>query len=157
MTTLDTLQETYAALSANKVRSGLTILGIVIGISSVIAMVSIGSGASNSISSSIQSLGSNLLLISPGAARTSVGFGASGGRGGAKTLTAADAKAISTDIADVIAVASEVSGRYQVTAKGTNTNTTVNGVTSGYPGIRNVAIAEGSFVSDTQNESAMLE
>jgi len=154
MTLNDTLQETYTALSANKVRSGLTILGIVIGISSVIAMVSIGTGASNSISSSISALGSNLLQISPGAQRTTGGFGASAGRGGAKTLTQADADAISSGVVDVAAVASEVSGRYQITAKGTNTNTTVNGVTSAYPEIRNIEVAEGAFISDVQNTSA---
>jgi putative ABC transport system permease protein len=154
MTLNDTFQETYAALSANKVRSGLTILGIVIGISSVIAMVSIGSGASKAISSSIESLGSNLLQISPGVQRIAGGFGASAGRGGAKTLTQADADAILSQVANVSAVASEVVGRYQITAKGTNTNTTVNGVTSSYPGIRNVEIAEGSFIDDTQNDSA---
>ncbi|OGG53834.1 hypothetical protein A2851_01420 [Candidatus Kaiserbacteria bacterium RIFCSPHIGHO2_01_FULL_53_29] len=149
----DIAHETYAALSANKVRSGLTILGIVIGISSVIAMVSIGTGASNTISSSIESLGSNLIQVTPGAQRTQ-GFGASGGRGGAKTLTNEDADAIATQIADIEAVDAQVSGRYQVTAKGTNTNTSVTGVTSSYPQIRNVEVEEGSFISDTQNSSA---
>jgi putative ABC transport system permease protein len=149
----DILHETYAALSANKVRSGLTMLGIVIGISSVIAMVSIGIGASNTISSSIEALGSNLIQVTPGAQRTQ-GFGASGGRGNAKTLTNEDADAIATQIADAEDVASQVSGRYQITAKGTNTNTTVNGVTSNYPQIRNIEVAEGSFISDTQNNSA---
>lgn len=153
MTYKDTLQETYTALSANKVRSSLTILGIVIGISSVIAMVSIGTGASNSISSSIESLGSNLLIISPGAARTQ-GFGASGGRGNAKTLTTADADAIRGSVQNIEAVSAEVSGRYQVTAKGTNTNTSVTGVTPGYATIRNVTVADGVFLSDTQNDSA---
>src|SRR5262249_747345 len=128
MTIKDTLQETYAALSANKTRSGLTILGIVIGISSVIALVSIGQGATNSIQASIQSLGSNLLLISPGAQRGPGQF-ISGGRGGAKSLTQADADAITTQVQNIKSVASEVSGRYQVVAKGTNTNTTVDGVT----------------------------
>src|SRR5450631_3770101 len=98
MTLTDTLEETYAALSANKVRSGLTILGIVIGISSVIALVSIGQGATSSITASVQSLGSNLLLISPGAQRQAGGFGASGGRGGAKTLTVDDANAITSGV-----------------------------------------------------------
>ena len=149
----DISHETYAALSANKVRSGLTILGIVIGISSVIAMVSIGTGASNTISSSIEALGSNLIQITPGAQRTQ-GFGASSGRGGAKTLTNEDAAAIAEEITDVEAVDSQVSGRYQITAKGTNTNTTVNGVTSKYPQIRSVEVAEGSFITDTQNNSA---
>lgn len=149
----DIIHETYAALSANKVRSGLTMLGIVIGISSVIAMVSIGTGASKTISSSIESLGSNLIQVTPGAQRTQ-GFGVSAGRGNAKTLTNEDAKAILEQITDVEAVDSQVSGRYQVTAKGTNTNTTVNGVTSSYPQVRNIEVAEGSFISDTQNNSA---
>ncbi len=149
----DTLEETYAALSANKTRSGLTVLGIVIGISSVIALVSIGQGATSSIQSSIQSLGSNLLQITPGAARTAGGFGVSAGRGGAKTLTGDDADAILAQVTDVAAVAQEVSGRYQVTAKGTNTNTTVDGVSSSYATIRNLAIDQGSFINDTQNQS----
>lgn len=149
----DLLQETYTALSANKVRSGLTILGIVIGISSVIAMVSIGTGASNSISSSIQSLGSNLIQVTPGAQRGQ-GFQASAGRGSAKTLTQGDADAILKNVVNVQAIDSEVSGRYQVTAKGTNTNTSVTGVTAAYPAVRNVEIDEGAFISDTQNDSA---
>ena len=149
----DISKETYAALSANKIRSGLTILGIVIGISSVIAMVSIGTGASDSISSSIESLGSNLIQITPGAQQTTRGFGVSSGRGNAKTLTNEDAAAIE-QVADVSAVDSQVSGRYQVTAKGTNTNTSVVGVTSKYLQVRNAAIEEGSFVSDVQNNSA---
>ncbi len=148
----DILQETYTALSANKVRSGLTILGIVIGISSVIAMVSIGAGASNSISSSIKSLGSNLLMITPGAQRGQ-GFGVSAGRGTAKTLTDGDATAILSQVADVASMTEEVSGRYQVAAKGTNTNTTVDGVTGTYPAIRNVQIDQGEFITDTQNDS----
>lgn len=152
MKTIDVLHETYTSLSANRVRSGLTILGIVIGIASVIAMVSIGTGASNTISSSIQSLGSNLILVIPGAQRAGQGFGASGGRGGAKTITFSDAEAIRA-IAGVRAVDPQISGRYQVTAKGTNTNTTVNGVTSAFPQIRNVDIDEGSFISDSQNLS----
>ena len=153
MTIKDTLQETYAALSANKTRSSLTVLGIVIGISSVIALVSIGQGAASSVQSRIQSLGSNLLLVTPGAQRNPGGFGISGGRGGARTLTSQDADAIAASVSNVGAIASEVSGRYQVTAKGTNTNTTVDGVTSLYPQIRNVQIDQGSFVNDQQSQA----
>jgi putative ABC transport system permease protein len=151
MTTRDLFEETYTALSANKARSGLTMLGIVIGIASVIALVSIGTGAQNSISASIQSLGSNLLVITPGAQR-GPGFQVSAGRGGAKTLTEDDAGAIPA-VASVQAVATEISGRYQVTAKGTNTNTTVDGVSPSYAMIRNVQIDQGSFITDTQNQS----
>ena len=70
MNTLDMLHETYSALSANKVRTGLTMLGIIIGISSVIAMVSIGQGAQKTIESNIQSIGANLIMVSPGAQQT---------------------------------------------------------------------------------------
>ena len=149
----DTLEETYVALSANKTRSGLTMLGIVIGISSVIALVSIGQGAASGITSSVQSLGSNLLQISPGAQRSAGGFGVSTGRGNAETLTQADADAIASQVENAQAVVSEVSGRYQVTAKGTNTNTTVDGVSPDYATVRNVSIDQGTFITDTQNSS----
>ena len=142
-----TLKETEAALSANKARSGLTILGIVIGIASVIALVSVGQGATASITNSIQSLGSNLIEITPGATRTVGGFGVSSGRGGAQTLKQSDADAILSQVANVAAVASEVSGRYQAVVAGANTNTTVDGVTSSYSSIRNLTIDQGSFIS----------
>ncbi len=149
MTTIDILEETYAALSANKIRSGLTMLGIVIGIGSVIAMVSIGQGAQSSVTSRIQSIGSNLIMVSPRQQR-GVGVMVSGGRGSAKTLTQADADAITKDIESAEAVAPENSGRYQVTAKGTNTNTSVVGTTAAYPEVRNVEIEDGSFITDQQ-------
>jgi len=152
MRAVDLVEETYTALSANRTRSGLTILGIVIGISSVIALVSIGQGAASSVQNSIQSLGSNLLLVTPGAQR-SPGFGASAGRGGARTLTQEDADAVLSQVQGIQSVAREVSGRYQITAKGTNTNTTVDGVTSGYADMRNVTVDDGSFITDTQNAS----
>jgi len=149
MTTNDLFLETYTALSANKARSGLTILGIVIGISSVIALVSVGSGAQASIQSSIQAIGSNLLEITPGASRT-VGFGVSSARGSAKSLTAEDAAAISSQVQNVSGVAEEASGREQVTATGMNTNTTVDGVNADYTTVRNVQVADGTFVTDEQ-------
>jgi putative ABC transport system permease protein len=146
----DTFEETVTALSANKVRSGLTILGIVIGIASVIAMVSVGNGAQATIQSSIESLGSNLLIVSPGATRSPTGAGVSTGRGSSETLTPDDADAIASEVSGVSQVAMELSGRYQVTAKGTNTNTTVDGVSPNYPGVRNVTLDTGSFITDQQ-------
>ena len=89
----DLFRETSSALLVNKARSGLTILGIIIGIGSVITMIALGQGTSVSIESSIESLGSNLLLITPGATKN-FGFGASGGRGTSQTLTFEDADAI---------------------------------------------------------------
>lgn len=148
----DVLQETYFALLANKGRSGLTILGIVIGIGSVIAMVSIGQGAQSSIESSIQSIGSNLVMIMPGSQR-GIGMQVSSGRGSAQTLKQEDADAIGAEISLAKAVAPELSGRYQITAKGTNTNTSVLGTTAAYPAVRNVEIADGSFVTDQNLKS----
>ena len=153
MTNSDIVQETYIALSSNRVRSGLTILGIVIGIASVIALVSIGQGASSSITSSINSLGSNLLIVTPGAQRGGPGFQISVGRGTARSLTTDDAQALSTQVQNITAVAQEVSGRYQVTAPGTNTNTTVDGVSASYTQVRNVQIDTGSFITDAQSSS----
>jgi len=143
----DIFQETYSALTGNKVRSGLTILGIVIGIGSVIAMISIGQGAQGSIESSIQSIGSNLVLVMPGFQR-GTGTQVSSGRGSAQTLTQDDADAIQQEIALAKAVAPEISRRYQITAKGKNTNTQVTGTVAVYPEVRNIQIGIGSFISD---------
>ena len=147
MKILDILKETYNALSSNKVRTGLTMLGIIIGISSVIAMVSIGQGAQASIESSIQSIGSNLILVNPGVQR-GPGMQVSGGQGSAKSLKQADADAISKEIDLAKAVSPELSGRYQVLSKGKNTNTSVLGSTPSYPIVRNVEIDEGNFITD---------
>jgi len=143
----DIFQETYSALTGNKIRSGLTILGIVIGIGSVIAMISIGQGAQGSIESSIQSIGSNLVLVMPGFQR-GTGTQVSSGRGSAQTLTQDDADAIRKEIALAKAVAPEISRRYQITAKGKNTNTQVIGTVAVYPEVRNIQIDIGSFISD---------
>ncbi len=152
MKILDLFQETYFALSANKARSGLTILGIVIGIGSVIAMVAIGQGAQGSIQASIQSIGSNLILIMPGAQR-GAGVQVSAGRGSAQTLTQEDADAIQKEVALAKAVAPENSKRYQITTKGKNTNTQVVGTVAVYPSVRNIQIDSGSFISDQNIKS----
>lgn len=151
MKTKDILEETFMALSSNKIRSGLTMLGIIIGIASVIAMTAIGTGAQNSISASIQSIGSNLVIVSPGAPR-GVGQQVNQGRGSAKTLTLADVESLKS-ISGVKAVTAEVSSRLQVTAKGTNTNTTVDGVTPDYPLVRNLEVDTGTFITDQNNQS----
>ena len=143
----DLLEETYLALVGNKVRSSLTVLGIVIGIASVIAMVAIGQGSQASIQASIQSIGSNLIAITPGAQR-GVGQQVSAGRGSSQTLTAADASAIQAQVSSVSAVAPDLTKRYQVTAPGTNTNTQVIGTTPAYLNVRNIAVDQGSFFTD---------
>ncbi|PJA87194.1 MAG: multidrug ABC transporter substrate-binding protein [Candidatus Moranbacteria bacterium CG_4_9_14_3_um_filter_42_9] len=147
----DLLKEIFWSLSANKVRSGLTILGIVIGIASVITMVAIGQGAQSSIESSIQAIGSNLIMVSPGAQRTGA---VSGGQGSAQTLTVGDADAIRIEIPNVKAIAPEVSRRYQINAKGSNTNTQVIGTTTDYLTVRNITIDFGTFVTEQQIKSS---
>ena len=150
----DLIDEIFFALLANKARSFLTILGIVIGIGSVIVMIAIGQGSQSKIASSIESLGANLIVISPGAQR---GFGmmVSGERGSAQSLTIDDAEAIKNELALVRAIEPEVSSRYQVLAKGTNTNVSVVGTTEEYLSVRNMQIGEGSFISeqDLKNKS----
>ncbi len=146
----DLLYETYSAVTVNKARSGLTILGIVIGIASVIAMVAIGQGAQDSIQSSIQSIGSNLIMVMPGAQRGGL---VSAGRGSSESLTKDDADAISTQIVNIEAVAPETSRRFQITAPGKNTNTQVTGTTPSYTSARSVEIDTGSFFTDQQVRS----
>lgn len=146
MKTTDILEETFSALLSNKVRTSLTMLGIVIGIASVIVMVSVGQGASTSITESIESTGSNLLMISPGSTKT-IGYGARSAGGTADSLTIDDSEAILEYIDSVEAVTNEVSGRYQVVYKGNNTNTSIMGTDANYATVRNVNIAYGEFIT----------
>ena len=141
----DLFQETSLALTANKARSGLTMLGIIIGIASVIAMVALGQGAQQSVEDRIQSIGSNLITVMPGSATASGGV--SGGFGSASTLTYDDALAIKESTL-VEATAPEVSSRYQVVVQGANTNTSITGTTPDYLTVRNVTISEGSFLTE---------
>ena len=149
----DIFEETYSSLVTNKVRTALTMLGIVIGIGSVIAMVSIGQGAQASIESSIQSIGSNLLIIMPGAQK-GVGTQVSSARGSAQSLTLDDANAIGNEVSGIRGVAPEVSRRYQVVYSGKNTNTQIDGVTFSYLDVRSVEIDSGNFISDQHVSAA---
>ncbi|PIR93475.1 multidrug ABC transporter substrate-binding protein [Candidatus Falkowbacteria bacterium CG10_big_fil_rev_8_21_14_0_10_43_10] len=150
----DLLQETYFALSANKSRSVLTILGIVIGIASVITMISIGQGAAKNIESNIESLGSNLLVVMPGSQK-GVGTSVRGGMGSATTLTLEDAEAIDNQIEYAAEVAPAVSSRKQVkTTRGTNTNTSIYGVDESYGRVKNIEMEQGSFINNIQAQKA---
>jgi putative ABC transport system permease protein len=147
----DLFKETIHSLTRNKVRSGLTILGIVIGIASVIALVAIGQGAQNSIAKNIEAIGSNLILVNPGSQRVG---GINQGGGSAQSLTVEDADAIRSEITNINAVAPSVSRRYQATAKSNNTNTQVVGTIQDYLTVRNVTIDSGSFFNDQQLKSS---
>lgn len=154
----DLYQETVSAIKSNKARSSLTILGIVIGIGSVIAMVSIGQGAQKSIESSIQSIGSNLIMVMPGFQRSAGSGGVRSSRGSAQSLTMEDAEAIKSEVANVEAVSPEISGRYQLAAKSNNTNTSITGVAQAYATVRNVSVDLGSFISeqDVKNSNKVV-
>ncbi|MFA6227902.1 MAG: ABC transporter permease [Patescibacteria group bacterium] len=148
----DLSQETYFSLLSNKSRSVLTILGIVIGIASVIAMVSVGQGATSSITNRIESLGTNLLVISPTSQRRA-GELVRGGMGEATTLILEDAEAIYASIDGITSVAPAVTSRKQVTAKGTNTNTSIYGIDENYFAIKSVATDLGALFGAQQVNS----
>jgi len=148
----DLFRETFIGISTNKVRSGLTVLGIVIGISSVIAMVSIGQGAAGQIQSSIEGLGSNLLTVIPGVVQPGRGI-VSSGRGSAQTLKNEDTEVIK-QIPGVAYVSPEFQRRFQITStSGNNTNSTIIGVTAEYPIVRNVSVDQGSFIAENNLRS----
>jgi putative ABC transport system permease protein len=149
----DLFKETSAALLVNKARSGLTMLGIIIGIGSVIAMVSIGQGAKGMIQSSIEGLGSNLLTVMPGVVQPGRGI-VSSGRGSAQTLKNEDASALS-GISGIAYISLELQRRFQISSQaGNNTNSTVIGATAEYAMVHNVAVDSGSFLTE-QNERSM--
>ncbi|RJQ50787.1 MAG: FtsX-like permease family protein [Actinobacteria bacterium] len=142
----DLLAETFASLSQNKARSGLTVLGIVVGIASVILMVAIGQGSQKSITSSIESAGANLLMVMPG--RSGGGPGAlRGGAGSAESLTEADAEAISK-LDGVKAVAPEQSTSSQVVSGSMNTSTRVTGTTELEAQVKSVQMESGAFFDE---------
>lgn len=149
---IETIKESFNTLSVNKLRTGLAMLGIVIGIGSVIALLSLGQATSAQIQNQIQSLGANLLTVSPGSQNSG---GVRGALGGGTTLTNADANAIKTNssINTVEAVSPEVSSRSQVTTGKNNANVQVVGATSAYSTVHKVEVAQGSFISDSDDTS----
>ncbi|HRO04298.1 MAG TPA: ABC transporter permease, partial [Terricaulis sp.] len=139
----------------NPMRSALTALGVIIGVASVVAMVALGSGAQAQVERSIASLGSNLLIIVPGAQRSGGGVrGQAGGGMGWDSLTLADAEAITEQVDGVIAVAPSQRARTQVIASGLNWNPQVEGVTPEYLVARDWSIAQGRMFDDTEERQA---
>ena len=145
----ETVGTAFEALRLNKMRTLLASLGIVIGIAAVIALISLGQSSQKAVESQIQSLGSNLLTVSPGAQTSGAVRGAAGG---GTTLTYADAKAIMTSqqVTAVANVSPELSQRAQVVAGRNNTNTQVIGSTPAYEEVRKITLGAGRFI--TQQE-----
>jgi len=147
---IETIKESVGTLTLNKLRTGLAMLGIVIGIGSVIALLSLGQATQTQIQNQIQSLGANLLTVSPGAQSSG---GVRGAAGGATTLTNADAVAIKTDptITAIKNVSPEVSNRAQVATGQNNSNVQVVGATSAYFTVHKVDIDQGSLITDADD------
>jgi putative ABC transport system permease protein len=147
MKIIDLINEAIFAISANKIRSGLTILGIVIGIASVIAMISIGQGANLEITKSIEGLGSNILTVIPGAARVGAMLY---GRGTAQTLKEDDINVLKP-IEGVLDVVPITQRTFQIVApNGNNTRTTIIGASEGIFAVREISIESGSTFNEEQ-------
>ncbi len=138
-------------LGRNPLRTGLTMLGIVIGIGAVVTMVSVGQGASASIQSEISSLGLNALIIVPGATTVS---GVRSGLGGVSTLTVEDAREIERRVAGVSLMTYATRGILQVVRENKNWNTVISGVTATLPEIRDWPVAQGTFFSQSDDDVA---
>jgi putative ABC transport system permease protein len=138
------------ALLRNRSRSLLTMLGVVIGVAAVIITVAIGTGARTSVSDQINALGSNMIVVLPGSLNQG---GVRTGSGGASTLTPADGMAIAK-LPHVSAVSPTVTLRSQVVANGNNWQTTVTGVAPSYTFVRSWPMATGTFISQTDTDSA---
>ena len=132
------------ALLANKMRSLLTMLGVIIGVAAVIALVSVGMGVRTGITANFESLGANTITIMPGSSNRG---GPRGAAGSMQTLKYDDAKAIESKIKDVRYVSPTVSSSYQVVNGNQNWNTSVTGVTPELMQIRSLTVSNGSFIS----------
>jgi putative ABC transport system permease protein len=153
MNLLMIIRVAFRALVRNKMRAALTMLGIIIGVSAVIAMVSIGQGASASVQAQIESIGTNLLFVSAGA--QNVGGVRSGtGDTGTNTLTVDDLEAIKREVPSVSMVTPSVNARSQLVAGNQNWNTGLTGVSEQYPDIRKWPVASGSFFTDADVRTA---
>jgi len=154
------IKEALSTLLVNKLRTALASLGIIIGIGSVITLLSLGEGTQKQVESQIQSLGSNLLTVTPGAENSRNNVRSAGGS--RTTLTYADSLAIeqSPSVTSVSLVAPIYTGRSQVVYGRNNSNTQIYGVTPNYSKVRDISLSSGTFVSqrdvDAQSNVAVL-
>jgi putative ABC transport system permease protein len=148
MKLFDSFRSALQSIIVNKLRSALTMLGVIIGVASVIAMVAVGNGASIQIQQQVLSLGSNLVTVTPGNQNSDTGLRGAGVQ--SMNLTLDDMNAIQAQLGPTIAAveAEQGAGRWQVTAAGQNWNSQVTGVTTGYPQVRDWGLAYGDFFTD---------
>jgi putative ABC transport system permease protein len=147
----ETLRTGLEAIRSHRLRSGLTMLGILIGIAAVILTVGLGLGSQQDVSAQIRSLGSNLLIVSPGSATNSSGI--RGGFGSASTLTAEDATALASPVVapDISGVAPVKQSSLALTASSTSWTTTVVGTTASWADVRARTVESGRFLTDQDN------
>jgi macrolide transport system ATP-binding/permease protein len=141
------------ALNRNKMRSILTMLGVFVGVAALIAMVAIGQGANDAVRKQIESLGTNLLVVQPGASTTS---GVRAGVGSASTLTVTDTQAIRTDDPAVANVSYLIRQSGQTQYGNQNWTTSIQGVSANYPPVTNWKIASGRGISAEDDDSGAL-
>jgi putative ABC transport system permease protein len=153
-----TLRTAWSAVHSHALRSTLTILGILIGIAAVILTVGLGLGSQQEVSAQISSLGSNLLIVSPGSTTSSAGI--RGGFGSSSTLTRSDAEALASSVnaPDIAAVAAEKSTSLEIDYGDTNWTTTVTGTTSSWLDVRSRSLEVGTFITEEQetNQAAVI-
>ncbi len=145
MNFFENIRVAFRGLKSNKLRSALTMLGIIIGVGAVIVMVAIGQGAKASVTNQIQGLGSNLIMVSPGRSNTG---GVRGGAGSMSNISMDDVSAIQTNADAVQAVAPVANTQAQVVLGSQNTATQIIGTTPSYAQVRNQPVAMGRFISD---------
>jgi len=148
---LELVQLAVSRLAAARLRAVLTMLGVIIGVGSIVALVSVAQGATSGITDRIQNLGTNLLTVQPGSSTS--GF-VRQGAGSATTLTLGDSEAIAS-LTDVAAVAPQVSAQAVVVAGDKNTTTSIVGTTTDYLAVRTYEIWQGSFLTDVANQESL--
>jgi putative ABC transport system permease protein len=150
----ETLATAWHAIRSHMLRSLLTVLGILVGVAAVVVTVGLGLGTQKDVSEQISSLGSNLLIVSPGSSTDSSGI--RGGFGSSTTLTATDAEALDSEIAapDVQSVAPEKTSSLSLVANDTNWTTTVTATTTSWPEVRSRELAVGDFFTDEEYSSS---
>jgi putative ABC transport system permease protein len=140
----------FDSLLANKVRSLLTMLGVIIGVGSVVALLAIGNGASASITGQIQSIGTNVLTLMPGSPNNR----GPGQQSSAQTLTLADSDAIAALKLPIVGPSPQFGGSAQIVAPAADKNATVTGVTATYQSINSLTLESGSFIAEDQVRGA---
>jgi putative ABC transport system permease protein len=154
MTWLDTLATSLEAMRTHRMRSALTVLGILIGIAAVILTVGLGIGAQQQVTAQVEALGTNLLIISPGSTTSTTGL--RGGFGSASTLTQADAQALASPVVvpDIAAVAPTTSSSQSLVAGSSNWTTSVVGTTPSWLSVRARTMSTGAFLTNADQASA---